>query len=76
MSLPKSAEQVIAAIMELTPEIRYAALASGQDVAMRQREDLEGASASDSDRFEELLVNPTLLTLVASATGSRPTSSS
>jgi hypothetical protein len=63
MSLPKSAEHVIAAIMELTPEIRYAALASGQDVAMRQREDLEGASASDSDRFEELLVNPALLTL-------------
>ena len=37
MSLSKSAEHVIAAIMGLTPEIRYAALAPGQDVAMRQR---------------------------------------
>ena len=30
---------------------------------MRQRDDLEGASSSESDRFEELLVNPTLLIL-------------
>jgi len=29
-----------------------------------QRSDLSGASASESDRYEELLVNPTLLTLV------------
>jgi hypothetical protein len=63
MSLPKSAEHVIAAIIELTPEIRHAALASGQDVAMHQRARVSRASAGDSDRFEELLVNPTLLTL-------------
>jgi hypothetical protein len=63
MSLPKSAEHVIAAIIELTPEIRYAALASGQDVSMHQRAGVSRASAGDSDRFEELLVNPTLLTL-------------
>jgi hypothetical protein len=63
MSLPKSAGHVIAAIIELTPEIRYAALASGQDVSMRQRARVSRASASDSDRFEELLVNPTRLTL-------------
>ncbi len=30
---------------------------------MRQRPGLHNASASDSDRYEELLVNPTLLTL-------------
>jgi hypothetical protein len=63
MSLPKSAEHVIAAIIELTPQIRYAALASGQDVSMHQRARVSRASAGDSDRFEELLVNPTLLTL-------------
>jgi hypothetical protein len=59
MSLPKSAEHVIAA-HELTPEIRYAALASGQDVSMHQRARVSRASAGDSDRFEGLLVNPTL----------------
>lgn len=30
---------------------------------MRQREDLATASAEESDRYEELLVNPTLLKL-------------
>lgn len=30
---------------------------------MRSRPDLQDASSSDSDRYEELLVNPTLLTL-------------
>jgi hypothetical protein len=67
MSLPKSAEHVIAAIMGLTSEIRYAALASGQDVAMHQRARVSRASAGDSDRFEGLLVNPALLTWRASA---------
>ena len=30
---------------------------------LTQRADLAGASSSESDRYEELLVNPTLLTL-------------
>lgn len=49
-------------VLGLSPDIRYVALAAGQDVQMwsRPRQD---ASASDSDRFEELLVNPTLVTL-------------
>jgi hypothetical protein len=56
-------EQLIAALLGLTPQIRYVAVGSGQEVEMRQREDLDDASAAESDRFEELLVNPTLLTL-------------
>lgn len=32
---------------------------------MRQREGIAEPSADESDRYEELLVNPTLLTLVA-----------
>jgi hypothetical protein len=43
--------------------IRYVAFAHGQEVAMRQRKGIEGASSSESDRFEELLVNPALVTL-------------
>lgn len=50
-------------LFAVSPAIRYVAFADGQEVAMRQREGIEGASSSDSDRFEELLVNPTLLTL-------------
>jgi hypothetical protein len=39
------------------------ALGRGQDVELRERPGLSDASSSDSDRYEELLVNPTLLTL-------------
>jgi hypothetical protein len=42
------------------------AVAEGQQVQMRSRPGLPNASSSDSDRYEELLVNPTLL-LVATA---------
>ena len=57
------AERIISAVFDLGPEVRYVAVAHGQDVTMQQRPNLSLASASQSDRFEELLVNPTLLTL-------------
>jgi hypothetical protein len=50
-------------IFALSPEVRYVALYRGGELNSRQRGDVTGASASESDRFEELLVNPTLLTL-------------
>jgi hypothetical protein len=50
-------------VFAISPDIRYVAIAHGQHVHMRSRPDLRNASSSDSDRYEELLVNPTLLTL-------------
>src|SRR5262249_40914864 len=50
-------------VFAISPDIRYVAVADGQQVQMRSRPDLLNASSSDSDRYEELLVNPTLLTL-------------
>jgi len=50
-------------LFALTPAIRYVAHAAGQQVELRSRPDLDNASTSESDRYEELLVNPTLLTL-------------
>ena len=46
-----------------TPLSYVAVYVAGQ-LTMRERPDLAHASASESDRYEELLVNPTLLTLV------------
>jgi hypothetical protein len=43
--------------------VRYVAVYLDGDLRTRQRARLAGASASESDRYEELLVNPTLLTL-------------
>lgn len=50
-------------VLAIAPCIRYVALASGQRVSMVSRPNLRGASSSESDRYEELLVNPALLTL-------------
>lgn len=51
------------AIFALSHAIRYVAVLSGGTLASRQRDGLLDASASESDRYEELLVNPTLLKL-------------
>jgi len=50
-------------VFAISPDIRYVATGHGQQVQMRSRPDLRNASSSDSDLYEELLVNPTLLTL-------------
>jgi hypothetical protein len=50
-------------IFAIGPQIRSVAFGSGQHVVLRERPVLADASSSESDRYEELLVNPTLLTL-------------
>jgi hypothetical protein len=56
-------EEIASRVFGLGSQVRYVAVANGQDVYLRQRADLVAASASESDRFEELLVNPALLLL-------------
>lgn len=51
-------------IFSLTPHVRYVAVARYGELILRERTGLVGASAAESDRYEELLVNPTLLTLL------------
>jgi hypothetical protein len=51
------------AIFDIGPQIRYVAFGEGQRVETAQRDGIEDASDASSDFFEELLVNPTLLTL-------------
>jgi hypothetical protein len=54
---------VIEEIFGLSEAVRYVAVARGQDVRLQERSGLADASSSESDRYEELLVNPTLITL-------------
>ena len=51
------------AIFGIGPHIRYVAFGAGQRVDTAQRDGIADASDASSDFFEELLVNPTLLTL-------------
>jgi hypothetical protein len=50
-------------IFAISNAIRYVALYRSGELTSRQRSELSGASASESDRYEELFINPTLLTL-------------
>ena len=52
------------AIFALGSHVRYVAFGAGQHVDVRQREGVRDPSSGESDFYEELLVNPTLLTLV------------
>jgi hypothetical protein len=50
-------------IFGVSEAIRYVALYRKGALAARQRSEVADASAAESDRYEELFVNPTLLTL-------------
>jgi hypothetical protein len=54
---------LVDALLAIGTEVRYVAVARGQDVTTRERASIAAASSSQSDRYEELLVNPALLTL-------------
>ena len=50
-------------IYALSPDIRYVALYRNGDLETSQRGEITEASDAGSDKYEELLVNPTLLKL-------------
>lgn len=51
-------------VFAVSPAIRYVAVYVNGRLESRARENLANASASESDKYEELIVNPTLLKLV------------
>lgn len=55
---------MVKAILNLSSSVRYAAVYKDGSLEMASRPGNEGASSSESDKYEELLVNPTLLKLV------------
>lgn len=55
--------ETIQRLLDISPVVRYVAIYRRGELASASRADLAGASSPESDRYEELLVNPTLLTL-------------
>ncbi len=45
-------------------DVRYVAIYAGRRLELNQRPGISNASASESDKYEELIVNPTLLKLL------------
>ncbi|HWP81586.1 MAG TPA: hypothetical protein VNN76_02920 [Bacteroidota bacterium] len=56
-------QRIVRALLEFSQDIRYVAILQDGKLTFRQREHIPDASVSETDRFEELVVNPTLLTL-------------
>ena len=46
-------------------DVRYVAVYINGELTLRERAGLAAASSSDSDKYEELLVNPTLIKLAS-----------
>lgn len=57
-------EQPIGAVFAVSSDIRYVAVYRDGRLVSRSRSGLLNESASESDEYEELIVNPTLLKLV------------
>ncbi|MEP6666876.1 MAG: hypothetical protein ABJA81_10545 [Nocardioidaceae bacterium] len=58
-----SVHEIVSGNFALGDQVRYVAVADGQDVTLQQRAGLADASSNETDRYEELLVNPALLLL-------------
>jgi hypothetical protein len=56
---------VIEKILAVSKDIRYVAVYRDGRLQMKSRGALAEASSPESDRYEELLVNPTLITLAS-----------
>lgn len=54
---------MIESIFKLSESVRYVAIYKNGQLEKRSRPNTLGASGSESDRYEELLVNPTLIKL-------------
>ena len=56
---------MIKEIFAISNDIRYVAIYRDGQLEVESKSSTQGASSSESDRYEELLVNPTLLKLAA-----------
>lgn len=59
-----SSKRITEQLFAMSKEIRYVAVYQNGKLDATSRPNLDGASSSESDKYEEIIVNPTLLTLV------------
>ncbi len=64
-ALSREARGIADDLFGVSAAVRYVAIYRRGKLYAAQRPDIENASASESDKYEELIVNPTLLTLLA-----------
>ncbi len=55
--------QIINDLFNSFADIRYVAVYKDNELIFKQKQQTDDSSSSDTDKYEELLVNPTLLTI-------------
>jgi hypothetical protein len=55
--------EIIEDLFDTFYDIRYVAIYTDNELVYKQKQQITDSSSSDSDKYEELLVNPTLLTI-------------
>jgi len=61
----KDKEKLFNEAFEMSEDLRYIALYDNDDLSMKQRSDISNVSSNESDKYEELLVNPVLIKLAS-----------
>jgi hypothetical protein len=61
----KDKETLINDAFEISVDIRYIAVYDNENLVIKQRGNINNASSGESDKYEELLVNPTLIKLAS-----------
>lgn len=59
-----SHDTLIDACFRASPDVRYVAAYLDGALALRSRDDIRQLGSNESDRYEELIVNPTLIKLL------------
>src|SRR5574339_422041 len=57
-------DELMDSIFSIANDIRYVAIYENYELITSERPGIEHSSSSESDKYEELIVNPTLLKLV------------
>ncbi len=58
------AHSLISSVFSLSDQVRYVAVYQDGQLTSSAKQEVENGSSSESDKYEELIVNPALLTLV------------
>lgn len=56
-------DKIIASLFQFCEQIRYVAIYRNEHLTAKQKQEHPDSSSGESDKYEELFVNPTLLTL-------------
>ena len=64
-SSQSTADTIIEVLFKEFDEIRYVAIYKNDELVFQQRGETENTSSGETDTYEELLVNPTLLKLAS-----------